>query len=481
MQPTPTDAPLVVGFDLDMTLIDTAPGFGAVLAALGDELGVEFAVEEMTAQLGPPLDLMLAAATSPPTRSPRAVDRFRALYPDHAIALGAAARRRRRGVAAVRRHARPGRGRDRQVRPQRPAARRPPRARPRPPRGRGLGRRQGRRAPPRGRLDLRRRPRPRRRGRPGRRRDQRLGAHRRLHPRGAARRRARTSCSTTSSAFPDWLDEHLLDAPARRPRGRTCASAARCWSPSAGARTARSCSRRPSARSGPDHVVAATGYSHSLPQAERDPAREFAESLGVAGAHPRDPRDGARGLPRQRRRPLLLLQGRAARRAHPAGRRARPGPRRHRHQRRRRGGGVPARHPRGRRARRDHAAPRRRADQGAGPRGLPALGPPDLGQAGRGLPLLTGRVRRRGDAAPAGPGRAGRGGRARRCSRAPAYPCATCGCATSATGRRSRSTPACSRRTWPTAASSPAESSTPSARPASTGRASTPAASGPAR
>ena len=31
MQPTPTDAPLVVGFDLDMTLIDTAPGFGATL------------------------------------------------------------------------------------------------------------------------------------------------------------------------------------------------------------------------------------------------------------------------------------------------------------------------------------------------------------------------------------------------------------------------------------------------------------------
>ena len=33
---------LVVGFDLDMTLIDTAPGFRDVLAALGAELGVEF-------------------------------------------------------------------------------------------------------------------------------------------------------------------------------------------------------------------------------------------------------------------------------------------------------------------------------------------------------------------------------------------------------------------------------------------------------
>ena len=33
---------------------------------------------------------------------------------------------------------------------------------------------------------------------------------------------------------------------------------------------------------GPDRVVAATGYSHSLPASERDPGREFAESLGVA-------------------------------------------------------------------------------------------------------------------------------------------------------------------------------------------------------
>jgi len=37
--------PLVVGFDLDMTLIDTAPGFGAVLRVLGDELGVVFPVD----------------------------------------------------------------------------------------------------------------------------------------------------------------------------------------------------------------------------------------------------------------------------------------------------------------------------------------------------------------------------------------------------------------------------------------------------
>ena len=42
MQPTPTDAPLVVGFDLDMTLIDTVPGSAPCSRALGAELGVEF-------------------------------------------------------------------------------------------------------------------------------------------------------------------------------------------------------------------------------------------------------------------------------------------------------------------------------------------------------------------------------------------------------------------------------------------------------
>ena len=51
---SPTAPPLTVGFDLDMTLIDTAPGFREVLRALGAELGVALPVEEMTAALGPP-------------------------------------------------------------------------------------------------------------------------------------------------------------------------------------------------------------------------------------------------------------------------------------------------------------------------------------------------------------------------------------------------------------------------------------------
>ena len=75
---------LSVGFDLDMTLIDTVPGFGAVLEALGQELGVAFPVAEMTSKLGPPLDLLLGPHLAEEAIAP-AVDRVRTLYPDHAI------------------------------------------------------------------------------------------------------------------------------------------------------------------------------------------------------------------------------------------------------------------------------------------------------------------------------------------------------------------------------------------------------------
>ncbi len=96
-------APLVVGFDLDMTLIDTVPGFGAVLRALGAELGVDFPVEEMTGRLGPPLDHLLAPYLAA-EEIPAAGDRFRALYPDHAVAPVPALSGAHEALAAVRRH-----------------------------------------------------------------------------------------------------------------------------------------------------------------------------------------------------------------------------------------------------------------------------------------------------------------------------------------------------------------------------------------
>jgi uncharacterized protein len=95
--------PLVVGFDLDMTLIDTVPGFGATLRVLGAELGVDFPVAEMTARLGPPLETLLSGHLAEDAVGP-AGDRFRALYPDHAIHSVPALAGAHDALAAVRRH-----------------------------------------------------------------------------------------------------------------------------------------------------------------------------------------------------------------------------------------------------------------------------------------------------------------------------------------------------------------------------------------
>lgn len=95
--------PLVVGFDLDMTLIDTVPGFAATLTALGEELGVRFPVADLTAQLGPPLETLLADHLAPEQVGP-AGDRFRELYPDLAVAPVPLLPGAREAVDAVRRH-----------------------------------------------------------------------------------------------------------------------------------------------------------------------------------------------------------------------------------------------------------------------------------------------------------------------------------------------------------------------------------------
>ena len=99
--PRPTGP--VVGFDLDMTLIDTAPGFGEVLRVLGRELGVDFPVDQMTERLGPPLEHLLADHLRAEEIAP-AGDRFRALYPAHAIVPVPTLPGAREAVGAVRRH-----------------------------------------------------------------------------------------------------------------------------------------------------------------------------------------------------------------------------------------------------------------------------------------------------------------------------------------------------------------------------------------
>jgi uncharacterized protein len=99
----PVNKQLVVGFDLDMTLIDTVVGFGATLDALGAELGVEFPTAEMTSKLGPPLELLLEPHLEADGIGP-AADRFREIYPDVAVAPTPAFPGVADALAAVRRH-----------------------------------------------------------------------------------------------------------------------------------------------------------------------------------------------------------------------------------------------------------------------------------------------------------------------------------------------------------------------------------------
>jgi uncharacterized protein len=91
----------VVGFDLDMTLIDTVPGFRDVLVALGAELELDLPVVELTARLGPPLDHLLAPYL-PVESIPAAVDRFREIYPIHAVTGTPALPGAHEALAAVR-------------------------------------------------------------------------------------------------------------------------------------------------------------------------------------------------------------------------------------------------------------------------------------------------------------------------------------------------------------------------------------------
>ncbi|WP_211247236.1 HAD family hydrolase [Cryptosporangium arvum] len=74
----------VIGFDLDMTLIDSRPGIGAVYEALSAETGVHVDTALVTSRLGPPLPVELAN-WFPADQVPAMVDRYRALYPALAV------------------------------------------------------------------------------------------------------------------------------------------------------------------------------------------------------------------------------------------------------------------------------------------------------------------------------------------------------------------------------------------------------------
>ncbi len=271
-------APLAVGFDLDMTLIDTVPGFSRTLEVLGDELGVAFPIEELTSKLGPPLEIMLAPYLPPEAVGP-AGDRFRALYPDTAIAPVPVLPGAHEALAAVRAH----RGRTVVVTGKYPDNARRHQAH----LGLdvdvlegwvwGVGKadvliREG--------CSLY------------------VGDH--VHDVEGALAAGVLSVSVLTGGstreelleagthvvldsleeFPAWLDEHLLATRLAALEADLRSRGSVLVAYSGGADSAFLLAAAVRAL-GSEHVVAATGYSDSLPQVERDPARRFAESLGV--------------------------------------------------------------------------------------------------------------------------------------------------------------------------------------------------------
>lgn len=76
---------LAVGFDLDMTLIDSRPGIRAAYRALTEKTGVHVDADLAVTRLGPPLRTELSEWFPEPDVE-EAVTTYRALYPDHAIA-----------------------------------------------------------------------------------------------------------------------------------------------------------------------------------------------------------------------------------------------------------------------------------------------------------------------------------------------------------------------------------------------------------
>ena len=96
-------AQLTVGFDLDMTLIDSRPGIKAVYDLLAAETGVEIDSELVISRLGPPVEWEMAN-WYPAEAVPAMSDRYRALYADHGVSDCLALPGAYASLAAVRAH-----------------------------------------------------------------------------------------------------------------------------------------------------------------------------------------------------------------------------------------------------------------------------------------------------------------------------------------------------------------------------------------
>ncbi|MFI8997069.1 HAD family hydrolase [Streptomyces sp. NPDC053542] len=75
---------LTVGFDLDMTLIDSRPGIKDAYTALSAATGTYIDTDLVTTRLGPPLEQEIRN-WFPEDQVAEITDRYRALYPEHAI------------------------------------------------------------------------------------------------------------------------------------------------------------------------------------------------------------------------------------------------------------------------------------------------------------------------------------------------------------------------------------------------------------
>ncbi|MCW2748899.1 MAG: haloacid dehalogenase [Aeromicrobium sp.] len=84
--PDSVDGVTTIGFDLDMTLIDSRPGIKAVYERLAAESGAEIDTELVVSRLGPPVELELANWV-PGAEVTRWADRYRELYPSVALPL----------------------------------------------------------------------------------------------------------------------------------------------------------------------------------------------------------------------------------------------------------------------------------------------------------------------------------------------------------------------------------------------------------
>jgi phosphoglycolate phosphatase len=96
-----TTGPLTVGFDLDMTLIDSRPGIHACYRALAERTGTFVDADLAVTRLGPPLAEELRN-WFPEEDVPAVADLYRSMYPTYAITPTLALPGAREAIAAVR-------------------------------------------------------------------------------------------------------------------------------------------------------------------------------------------------------------------------------------------------------------------------------------------------------------------------------------------------------------------------------------------